>query len=115
MLCGVVCGMCGMLCCVCVLGLRVCARTQRCVPVGDWCMHRATCATRGGAALYCLQDDSKLYKNNEISNLIVGLGLGLKGEELPNLRYGKVRGCKQGWWGGLGTGTGQQGGRADAC
>lgn len=42
--------------------------------------------------LYCLQDDSKLYKNNEIANLIVGLGLGLKGEELGNsLRYGKVR------------------------
>ncbi|KAI3431387.1 hypothetical protein D9Q98_004441 [Chlorella vulgaris] len=37
------------------------------------------------------QDDSKLYKNNEIANLIVGLGLGLKGEELGNsLRYGKI-------------------------
>ena len=37
------------------------------------------------------QDDAKLYKNNEIANLIVGLGLGLKGEELTSLRYGKVR------------------------
>ena len=36
------------------------------------------------------QDDASLYKNNEISNLIVGLGLGLKGEASPNLRYGKV-------------------------
>ena len=37
------------------------------------------------------QDDAKLYKNNEISSLIVGLGLGLKGEEEMNsLRYGKI-------------------------
>jgi DNA gyrase subunit B len=37
------------------------------------------------------QDDAKLYKNNEISSLIVGLGLGLKGEEeLTSLRYGKI-------------------------
>jgi len=37
------------------------------------------------------QDDAKLYKNNEISSLIVGLGLGLKGEEgLNSLRYGKI-------------------------
>lgn len=35
-------------------------------------------------------DDAKLYKNNEISSLIVGLGLGLKGEDLESLRYGKV-------------------------
>lgn len=35
-------------------------------------------------------DDAKLYKNNEISSLIVGLGLGLKGEDLQNLRYGKI-------------------------
>jgi DNA gyrase subunit B len=35
-------------------------------------------------------DDAKLYKNNEISSLIVGLGLGLKGEDLTNLRYGKI-------------------------
>ena len=38
-----------------------------------------------------MQDDAKLYKSSEISNLIVGLGLGLKGEELGQLRYGKVR------------------------
>lgn len=37
------------------------------------------------------QDDAKLYKNTEISSLIVGLGLGLKGEEeLHGLRYGKI-------------------------
>lgn len=36
------------------------------------------------------KDDASLYKNNEISNLILGLGLGLKGEDVPNLRYGKV-------------------------
>ncbi|CAL8470140.1 g9682 [Coccomyxa elongata] len=36
------------------------------------------------------KDDAALYKNNEISNLIIALGLGLKGEEMPNLRYGKV-------------------------
>lgn len=35
-------------------------------------------------------DDAKLYKNNEISSLIVGLGLGLKGEDLASLRYGKI-------------------------
>ncbi|KAI8112178.1 hypothetical protein M9434_003502 [Picochlorum sp. BPE23] len=35
-------------------------------------------------------DDAKLYKNNEISSLIVGLGLGLKGEDLDSLRYGKI-------------------------
>ena len=35
-------------------------------------------------------DDAKLYKNNEISSLIVGLGLGLKGEDLAQLRYGKI-------------------------
>lgn len=38
------------------------------------------------------RDDAALYKNNEISNLIVALGLGLKGEDNVNLRYGKV-GC----------------------
>jgi DNA gyrase subunit B len=36
------------------------------------------------------QDDAKLYKSSEISNLIVGLGLGLKGEDLGALRYGKI-------------------------
>jgi len=36
------------------------------------------------------QDDAKLYKNNEISSLIVGLGLGMKGEDTSNLRYGKI-------------------------
>jgi DNA gyrase subunit B len=37
------------------------------------------------------QDDSKIYKNNEISSLIVGLGLGLKGDETLNgLRYGRI-------------------------
>ncbi|BDA44158.1 DNA gyrase subunit B, chloroplastic/mitochondrial [Coccomyxa sp. Obi] len=35
-------------------------------------------------------DDAALYKNNEISNIIVALGLGLKGQEMLNLRYGKV-------------------------
>lgn len=36
-------------------------------------------------------DDAKLYKNNEISSLIVGLGLGLKGEDgLNGLRYGRI-------------------------
>lgn len=36
------------------------------------------------------KDDAKLYENNEISNLIIGLGLGLKGESIAGLRYGKV-------------------------
>ena len=36
------------------------------------------------------KDDASIYKNNEISNLILGLGLGLKGEDVTNLRYGKV-------------------------
>lgn len=37
------------------------------------------------------QDDAKLYKNTEIASLIVGLGLGLKGDEgLGGLRYGKI-------------------------
>ena len=38
------------------------------------------------------KDDARLYENSEISNLIIGLGLGLKGEAISNLRYGKVRG-----------------------
>ena len=33
------------------------------------------------------KDDAALYKNNEISNLIVALGLGLKGQEMVNLRW----------------------------
>lgn len=37
------------------------------------------------------RDDASLYKNNEIASLIIGLGLGLKGETLAGLRYGKVR------------------------
>ena len=37
------------------------------------------------------KDDAKLYDNAEIGALIVGLGLGLKGESIANLRYGKVR------------------------
>ena len=36
------------------------------------------------------KDDASLYKNNEISNLILGLGLGLKGEDVDKLRYGKA-------------------------
>lgn len=37
------------------------------------------------------KDDASLYKNNEISSLIVALGLGLKGEDsTTNLRYGKI-------------------------
>ena len=43
------------------------------------------------------QDDTKLYKNNEISNLIIGLGLGLKGESIRGLRYGKERKPYQPW------------------
>ena len=39
------------------------------------------------------KDDASLYKNNEISNLILGLGLGLKGDDVTNLRYGKVSCC----------------------
>ena len=39
------------------------------------------------------KDDASLYKNNEISNLILGLGLGLKGDDVTNLRYGKVSIC----------------------
>ena len=54
----------------------------------------------GIPTLFYVQDDAKLYKSNEISNLIVGLGLGLKGEELGQLRYGKVRlwqSWREGW------------------
>lgn len=40
------------------------------------------------------REDAALYKNNEISSLIVALGLGVKGEgTTANLRYGKVRRC----------------------
>lgn len=35
-------------------------------------------------------NDEKMYASREISNLIIGLGLGIKGETLKNLRYGKV-------------------------
>ena len=37
------------------------------------------------------KDDAVLYKNNEIANLIVALGLGLKGEDIQGLRYSKAR------------------------
>ena len=36
--------------------------------------------------------DAAMYKNEEIAALIVALGLGLKGDPVPALRYGKVRG-----------------------
>ena len=36
------------------------------------------------------QDDAALYKNREISSMIIALGLGVKGEEQRDLRYGKV-------------------------
>ena len=36
--------------------------------------------------------DAAMYKNEEIAALIVALGLGLKGDAVPALRYGKVRG-----------------------
>jgi hypothetical protein len=39
------------------------------------------------------RDDAALYKDNEISNLIVALGLGMKGEDAQGLRYGKVPLC----------------------
>lgn len=78
--------------------------TCRCVLQGvrHWCcrlaqgrLHGPGCMkeTRHQLPPCCFllaQDDAKLYKNNEISNLIVGLGLGLKGEDLSNLRYGRV-------------------------
>lgn len=35
-------------------------------------------------------DDATLYKNSELSNLIIGLGLGVRGEPPKELRYGKV-------------------------
>ncbi len=35
--------------------------------------------------------DAAMYKNEEIAALIVALGLGLKGEAVPALRYGKAR------------------------
>ena len=35
-------------------------------------------------------DDQSIYSNNEISNLIIGLGLGLKGEGLEGLRYHRI-------------------------
>ncbi len=35
--------------------------------------------------------DAAMYKNTEISALIVALGLGLKGDAVPGLRYGKAR------------------------
>lgn len=36
------------------------------------------------------QDDAKLYKNTELSALIVALGLGVKGAEDASLRYGRI-------------------------
>ena len=36
------------------------------------------------------RDDAALYKNNEISSLIVALGLDVKGVDISGLRYGKV-------------------------
>lgn len=37
------------------------------------------------------RDDAALYKNNEISSLIVALGLGVNsGASIAGLRYGKV-------------------------
>ena len=37
------------------------------------------------------RDDAALYKNNEISSLIVALGLDVKGVDISGLRYGKAR------------------------
>ena len=42
-------------------------------------------------------DDATLYKNSEISNLIIGLGLGVRGEAPKELRYGKVRPAASLW------------------
>ena len=42
-------------------------------------------------------DDAALYKNNEISNMIIAMGLGVKGEENPALRYGKVNSLSLGF------------------
>lgn len=40
------------------------------------------------------KDDASLYKNNEISSLIVALGLDVKGVDISGLRYGKVCGLR---------------------
>ena len=55
-------------------------------------MFQAVLPLRGKILNVERRDDAALYRNNEISNLIVALGLGLKGEDMVNLRYGKV-GC----------------------
>ena len=36
-----------------------------------------------------------MYKNTEISSMIIALGLGMKGEESTTLRYGKVTPCSR--------------------
>lgn len=54
-------------------------------------MFQAVLPLRGKILNVERKDDASLYKNKEIASLIVGLGLGLKGESLAGLRYGKVR------------------------
>ena len=53
-------------------------------------MFQAVLPLRGKILNVERTDDASLYKNKEIASLIVGLGLGLKGESLAGLRYGKV-------------------------
>ena len=53
-------------------------------------MFQAVLPLRGKILNVERKDDAALYRNNEISNLIIALGLGLKGEDMVNLRYGKV-------------------------
>ena len=53
-------------------------------------MFQAILPLRGKILNVERSDDASLYKNNEIASLIVALGLGIKGEAVDGLRYGKV-------------------------
>ncbi len=55
-------------------------------------MFQAILPLRGKILNVERSDDASLYKNNEIASLIVALGLGIKGEAVDGLRYGKVLG-----------------------
>lgn len=61
-------------------------------------MFQAVLPLRGKILNVERRDDASLYKNKEIASLIIGLGLGLKGESLAGLRYGKVRPAASDAW-----------------
>ncbi|KAE8692549.1 DNA gyrase subunit B [Hibiscus syriacus] len=67
------------------------AYRSRCYPI-DAIMRVAILPLRGKVLNIERKDEAAMYKNEEIQNLILGLGLGVKGEDfkIENLRYHKI-------------------------